>query len=661
MSYGIGIDTGGTYTDAVIYDFASGSVLAKGKSPTTREDLSIGIGKALDMLPENLLRQAEVIALSTTLATNACVENKGGRAKLVMMGTSRKTLEWVNADVKYGLNYNDILCLNGEYDWDALVSEHDAFFHSAEALGVVELNSEKNNAQNETNARNVLKEKYGVPLVMASELVGERNIMERGATALLNAKLLPVADRFMRAVRRALKERNLDALTMVVRSDGSLMVDETALSRPVDTILSGPAASIMGSRALTSCGDCMIVDMGGTTTDISLMHDGEAQKTRGIRIGGWRTQVKGVFIDTFALGGDTRLYVRDGQLTLDNRRVEPLCSLAMRYPHIRTELENLLPKAHASTRPLHEFFYLISMPSQPELYTESERELLALLADGPKMLGSEEMLPYIPDCERPEREGLIMRCGLTPTDIMHIRGDYCKFDRETSLIAARCVLRSLPYYEDEEFRDLDPLCNEVYDLVKQRLFENIARIFIETTYPSIFKNGLDDTLRAVITQKWKTRNVPQDGFFDIHLDAKTTLVGIGAPTRIFLPDVAKALGAECIIPENCEVANAVGAVVADISAEGKAEIRACLLPDGEAGFTVYSADKNLAFTEYDKALSAAQDAARTLAEKRARNRGAMGEVTITMRTEENTARAKDGAKIDLGTVVTARATGRIDR
>ena len=116
MSYGIGIDTGGTYTDAVIYDFTSGSVLAKGKSPTTREDLSIGIGKALDMLPENLLRQAEVIALSTTLATNACVENKGGRAKLVMMGTSRKTLEWVNADIKYGLNYNDILCLNGEYD-----------------------------------------------------------------------------------------------------------------------------------------------------------------------------------------------------------------------------------------------------------------------------------------------------------------------------------------------------------------------------------------------------------------------------------------------------------------------------------------------------------------------------------------------------------------
>ena len=92
MAIGIGIDTGGTYTDAVIYDFDKKEVLAKGKTLTTKENLETGIGNALDMLPYALIKQAEVLSLSTTLATNACVENKGGRAKVVLVGTSDKVL-----------------------------------------------------------------------------------------------------------------------------------------------------------------------------------------------------------------------------------------------------------------------------------------------------------------------------------------------------------------------------------------------------------------------------------------------------------------------------------------------------------------------------------------------------------------------------------------
>ena len=238
MSYGIGIDTGGTYTDAVIYDFEAKKVLAVGKSPTTREDLSLGIGRALDTLPKALLQQAEVVSLSTTLATNACVEDKGGRARLVMMGSTQKTLRWVGADKKYGLNYDDVLCLDtkGSFDgsvvdhpdWPRVMAENDAFLSQAEALGVVELNAMHNGGVCEVEAREALKGRYGVPLVMASELVSGLNIMERGATALLNARLLPVVESFLRAVDRALKERGLGALRVIVRSDGSLMVEKLA-------------------------------------------------------------------------------------------------------------------------------------------------------------------------------------------------------------------------------------------------------------------------------------------------------------------------------------------------------------------------------------------------------------------------------------------------
>ena len=88
MRYSIGIDTGGTYTDAVLYDPEQRCVVSSAKALTTREDLSVGILNALDALPPELTRQAEDICLSTTLATNACVEDKGARAKLLFIGVA---------------------------------------------------------------------------------------------------------------------------------------------------------------------------------------------------------------------------------------------------------------------------------------------------------------------------------------------------------------------------------------------------------------------------------------------------------------------------------------------------------------------------------------------------------------------------------------------
>ena len=112
MKLGIGIDTGGTYTDAVVYNFEEKKVLSAAKSLTTKRDLSKGIIGALDGLDPELRAQAEVIALSTTLATNACVENKGGRAKLIFIGVDEGTMERVGRS--YGFTANDgIFCCEG--------------------------------------------------------------------------------------------------------------------------------------------------------------------------------------------------------------------------------------------------------------------------------------------------------------------------------------------------------------------------------------------------------------------------------------------------------------------------------------------------------------------------------------------------------------------
>lgn len=667
MVYGIGIDTGGTYTDAVIYEYETGRVVAKSKSPTTRQNLSIGIGLSLDELPAEYLKRAERVSLSTTLATNACVEKKGGRARLILMGATEKTLRWIGADRKYGLDYEDVLCLDtkGTYDgkqidhpdWAQVIAENEEFFRQAEALSVAEVNARRNGAVCETEARDAIRRRFEVPVVMASELVSEVNFIERGATALLNARLLPVIDEFMKAVERAFEERGIQVGKMIVRSDGSLMMDDFARIRPVETILSGPAASVMGSRALMDSENCLIVDMGGTTTDISIVRSGAAQMSGGINIGGWRTQVKGVYIDTFGLGGDTRIVIRDGQAELDVRRVEPLCCAASKWPEMKEQLKLLMNKASHHSRPLHEFLYLVRSPEDTARYSEAEKKLMDHLKGGPQMIGGDVLDLYSNASERLENEGIVMRCGLTPTDIMHLKGDYQSFDGEASRLAARYFLRSLSMYEDNE-ESLALFCNAIYESVEKRLFENIARVLIENTYPKLFANGIDGQFRAFIEHKWAHRNDQiKDELFDLPMKVSASLVGIGAPTHIFLPRVAEVLGAKCIIPEHSEVANAVGAAVAEIQVQVRVEVRPSLVDGFMEGYAVHASGINDLFETNQQAIDEALKAAGRLAEQEARRRGAKGEIRVETEIVRHTSHAKSGAEIDLGTVVMARANG----
>ncbi|MBE5762020.1 MAG: hydantoinase/oxoprolinase family protein [Clostridiales bacterium] len=671
MAIGIGIDTGGTYTDAVVYDYDTNKVLAKGKSPTTHHELSIGIGKALDMLPEELLKKAKSVSLSTTLATNACVEDRGGRAHLLLMGTKRSTLEWLGADKKYGFSYDDVLCLDTKSsfdgkryehpDWDKILTENEAFFKKADAISVAELNAPRNGAVMEKLAEEKITEIYKKPFIAASELVSDLDLMERGATALLNARLLPVIDRFREAVKDALEKRGLDAKRMIVRSDGSLMTDEHASSRPVETILSGPAASVIGTRALAQADDCLIIDMGGTTTDISIVKNNFPYMSGGISIGGWRTQIKGVFIDTFGLGGDTRVYLKEGQLTLDSRRVEPLCAAAAKWPKVKEELKKLYSQARFHTQPLHEFLYLLREPKETDELSEAQTRLVEKLRGGIEMIGGETLGIYVPESDALEKMGIVMRCGLTPTDIMHIKGDHVSFDTQASLYAAKFFIGSMDAYKNDEEDHLSDFCDEVYELVKHRLFVNIARIFLETKYPDIFKKGADASTLAIIEKKWESRNEKKDDkFFELDFNVSAPLIGTGAPTHIFLPDVAKYLGTKAIIPKHSEVANAVGAAVANIVCTSQVMIRADYHTGGLGGYIVYARDSHEKYPDKADAIEAAKAAALKEATQEARLRGAKGELKAEFSFSSRGSRDKEGSAIDLGTTVIARVSGRME-
>ena len=232
MKLAIGIDTGGTCTDAILYDFETGKVLGQNKALTTYDDLTRGILESLDGLDPALCRKATVAGLSTTLATNACVEGKFRRTRLLLMGIDRRGVDRFGAE--YGFTDPDdvryLPCkttITGqiieEPDWDALRANAREWFADVEGCAVCEIYGMRNGGVLEQKAAEIIREKTGLPVVCASELFSGLSSLERAASAVLNAGLLPITQDFIAAVTRAFRERGIDAEVLIVRSDSSLM------------------------------------------------------------------------------------------------------------------------------------------------------------------------------------------------------------------------------------------------------------------------------------------------------------------------------------------------------------------------------------------------------------------------------------------------------
>lgn len=666
MNIAIGIDTGGTYTDAIIYDFNEKKVLSSAKALTTREDLSIGILNALDGLDNKYFPRADMVSLSTTLATNACVENKGGRAKLLFWGIDRRAFDMVGKN--YGLtNLSDIVFYDKDdkevkIDEASLIANTKEWLGDADGLGIVECFAMNNGAAYEKKSKEIFEKNYDFPVICGHELFSELNSIQRGSTTLLNAKLVPIIKEFISAIKHSLKERDINAPIVIVRSDSSLMSEEYSKLRPVETILSGPAASILGGMKLSDEKESIIIDMGGTTTDVSLVKNGYPEReNNGISIGKWRTFVNGVFIDTFGLGGDSRITIKDGEIILGEKRVIPLCVAAKSWPYMIEELRELADTGKGHTYPLHEFLCLVKDIKNPENYTQDELKLCGMLKDGPLMLEKAAVAMdkdiYSFTAARLEEEGIIMRSGLTPTDIMHIKGDFDKFEVKASMqaaiFAANCLKR-------KNFKlSVDEFAERVYDTIKCKLYCNIVRILLCDKYPRFASEGLSPQMESIIKDSWELAKNSDTQYTDFDFKTNATLISIGAPTHIFINDVAKALGTKAVIPEFAGVANAVGAVFGGVRAHSTVEIRTEHSDVGFDGYRVYGKTKNYFTDEFDKAREFAIKEAKEDAIAEAKRRGASGNINIDILCDMKTGILKGDFEMELGASVTVIATAEI--
>ncbi len=634
---GIGIDTGGTYTDAVIYDLSEHKLLASGKSLTTKEDLKTGIRNVLKELPHELLSSCTSISLSTTLATNACVENKGGNGKLVLIGIERRILNETYQE--YGMeSLDDVLLVectltdkpetSKEPDWEDFRRKLKDFAGTCDCISIVQLFAREHLGSYEKKAAEIVKSELNIPVILGHDLFPDRNILRRGAGALLNARLIPVIHEFMAAIRTVFLEYGLSLPIVIVKSNGNLMSSEYTCLHPVETLLCGPAASTIGAMHLAAEDQAVIVDMGGTTTDISIIRDGQPLEARdGIQIGGWKTFVKGLYVDTFALGGDTAVHYNfDGDLYLENYRVMPLCMLASNYPGVKPQLETLKTYDRGHTLCLYEFLVMMKDISGSPQYTEEEKQLCEALKNGPLMLPNAAKAigrdVYTLKTEHLEADSVILRAGLTPTDIMHIRGDFTAFDRDASYTGAEFVARYSGITIEE-------ICTQIYELVKKRLYCNLVRILLQTEYPKFQNTAPDSQLQQLIEYSYEQAAGNVTPLFTTMFHTRSVLIGAGAPTHVFLEPVAKMLGTRAIIPENASVANAVGAIVGNIAATAQAELCPSYT-DGEInGYKVITRTLSQFFKEYEDALHFAEEETRRAAVAAARQQGAEGSLHIS--------------------------------
>jgi len=658
--FGLGIDTGGTFTDAALVDITRTHVAAAAKAPTTRHDLAEGIIEAVGALPHGLLRRVGLVSLSTTLATNAIVEGNGHPACLVLIGYDRSLID--NFGLRGLLPTTEVVFVRGGHtasgaereplDEEALRHVAADYAGSASAFAVSGFFGVRNPGH-ELRAREILEEATGLPVTCGHELSSELDSILRAATCALNASLIPLLRELMLSVQRALVALGITAPLMVVRGDGSLMRVETALEKPIETILSGPAASAVGARALSGLRDLIAVDIGGTTTDIAVLKAGLPKlNASGATVGGWRTLVRAVETTSVGLGGDSQVRLNGGRrLEIGPRRVVPLCFLAMRYPEIKEMLAEVRAAAPLVEPEEAELFVLQRVPQRTH-WTAVEERILARLEDGPQSmwrLSAEDpwAAMYLRDGNRLEQLGLVARSAFTPTDALHVVGSFCDWDRQASqigadLLAGRLAMEAVPFAE--------------------AVIAEVQHQVVRTTVRAV-SNGRADSMETACDALLMNLalGMAETGSEDLEVELRLKLpvVGIGAPARHFIMPAACMMNAPAKLPSKHAVANAVGAICGSVVSRVTIGVQALYKPSGIAGYSVAGPFGRETHARKECAMRSALAHAERLARMKAEEDGAQ-DVEIRVRVSDQTGTAQGAADdtVYLGSVVEATAIGR---
>ncbi|HHT27576.1 MAG TPA: hydantoinase/oxoprolinase family protein [Firmicutes bacterium] len=628
---GIGIDTGGTYTDACLFDFDTQTVLDSAKSRTTYHNLAEGIYGAVAALDHTLFPHVDMISLSTTLATNAMVSGRGGRECLLLLGYERDLMEQLSPEVGLTL-HKHVYFIDAGLDIHGnetqavdIQAAREAILAAAtqvDAIGISGFLSVVNPAQ-ELAVKALAQELTSLPVTCGHELTGELQSVKRAATVALNARLIPIIKELITALQRALSELGLNAPLVIVQGDGSLVRAEVALKQPVQTILSGPAASCTGAAYLAQQTNCIVVDTGGTTTDIALLRNNMPELSpAGAEVGRWRTSIAAVKVRTTGFGGDSHIRLTKKQtVEVGPQRVVPFCVAAQQWPDIITEIKRLSETQDGILALVQPFDFLCLLrPEAVATLTGTDRRIADALAKGPLSLPqlAQELAvshPVLLDTRHVENTGIVGRIGLTPTDLLHVKQAFNRFDTAAPQMVVQAIAAMLG-------KTVTDFIAYVDDLISERLALEILSHLLGTDEPHSLPVPGCPSCHQLVKLGLKQITPEDKGGLHCNFKLDYPLIALGAPGDIYLRRTAALLGAHCLVPHYGEVANAVGAVTGNVVCTVTCSVVPMYNTVGVTGYQITGLPNGEQYTEFEPALQAAREQAVRLAKARAHAAGA---------------------------------------
>ncbi|RUX40564.1 hydantoinase/oxoprolinase family protein, partial [Mesorhizobium sp. M7A.F.Ca.CA.002.09.1.1] len=386
-----------------------------------------------------------------------------------------------------------------------------------------------------------LRDKSGLPVTSSHELSAKLGGPRRALTTLLNARLISMIDRLVAATEGFLEARNIAAPLMVVRGDGALVSAAFARQRPIETILSGPAASLVGARHMTGLDNAVVSDIGGTTTDVAVLDGGRPRlDPEGATVGGFRTMVEAVAMRTFGLGGDSEVALEDGALNprilLGPRRLVPLALAGMAHGvALISELERQL-RAPNPGRMDGRFAVRTGVPDRLAAgLTGAEARLYELIGAVPlavdRLLTSNAQNATL---NRLVSRGLVHVAGFTPSDAAHVLGKQANWDP----IAARLGAELFARKRDGRGQNIAASPEAISERVLVTLTRWSAEYILETAFA---EDGLDGA--ATVAHALVQRAVDaHPGIARLSVALDRPVIGLGASAPLHYAGLAELIG-----------------------------------------------------------------------------------------------------------------------
>ncbi len=661
----LGIDTGGTYTDAVLVD-SECRIVAAAKSLTTRFDLAAGIGHSLDKLDPAQLARVALVSLSTTLTTNSVVEGKGAPVCALLAGYDAAQLKASGLEDLIGADA--VVCLAGGHD--ALGGEAEPLDIEAARVAIaghaprvsafaVSATFSVRNPAHELRLREAVREFSGRPVTCGHELASSLGAPRRALTAALNARMISYITHLIESAQQVLARRGIDhAPLMVVRGDGTLVSAAAALQRPVTTVLSGPAASVIGACALSGHADAVVADMGGTTTDIAVVRRGRPDLgSEGALVGHWRPMVETVKVYAIGLGGDSEVRFAGGHgMAIGPRRVVPMSLLAHEHPQVIDVLRRQQKESPHATLGRFVQRWQADDAAIARL-TGGESRAWERLVHGPldmQRLHLDER-PLARDLARLVRKGLAIYSGFTPTDAAQVLCRSSPWNREAATLGARIWARQVRYlYGYGAWPDGDAEAPSLQ--VIEHLVETICTRLVEAGLNDADKFGEAQAHRLAKTLTGLAL-ASHDGsaasrVFQLNFAPGIPLVAVGAPAASYYPQVAERLGMGVVLPAFAEVANAVGAVLGRVSQR----VHMTVIEVARGQYRLFTPGGVQDFAALDEALERARELTGAQARELALEAGA-AEIELEYSQSRNSVDHDIDGSVFFEAVVTATSSG----